>query len=55
MTRKGKQILERRAPQIVEPTKRVAFIRGKNANDYVMKLMKDLAIIKKPFSVSLSK
>ena len=48
-------MLERRAPQIVEPTKRAAFIRGKNANDYVMKVMKDLANIKKPHSVSLSK
>jgi len=54
-TRKGKLILQKREPQLVEDTKHVAFIRGGTANETIMQVMRDIAHIKKPFGVLLNK
>lgn len=54
-TKKGKRILESREPQLVEDTKNVAMIKGSTANDAVMKVIRDLHCLKKPYSVLLSK
>lgn len=54
-TRKGKKFLEKRQPQLVEPTKGAIFIRGATANDTTTRLMKDICMLKKPHSVFFNK
>ena len=54
-TRKGKQFLSSREPQIHEGTKHVCFIRGLTASNKVTRLLRDLNQIKKPLGVVLNK
>jgi ribosome production factor 2 len=54
-TRKGKAVLLKREPQLVEETKNAIFIRGSTANNAVTQLMKDLAALKKPHAVFFNK
>ena len=51
-TQKGKRALEEREPKAIENTKTALFVRGTNCSDLVMKCMKDLSSIKKPFAIS---
>ena len=51
-TQKGKRALEEREPKAIENTKTALFVRGANCSDLVMKCMKDLSSLKKPFTVS---
>ena len=51
-TQKGKRALEEREPKAIENTKTAIFVRGTNCSDLVMKCMKDLSSLKKPFTVN---
>jgi len=51
-TQKGKRALEDREPKAIENTKTAIFVRGTNCSDLVMKCMKDLSSLKKPFTIN---
>ena len=51
-TQKGKRALEDREPKAIENTKTAIFVRGTNCSDLVMKFMKDISSLKKPFTVN---
>jgi len=51
-TQKGKRALEDREPKAIENTKTAIFVRGTNCSDLVMKCMKDISNLKKPFTVN---
>ncbi|KAL3277352.1 hypothetical protein HHI36_012702 [Cryptolaemus montrouzieri] len=54
-TRKGKKVLLKKEPQIIEGPKRSLFFRGRKCTDKVRKLLKDLYDFKKPDALMLSK
>jgi len=51
-TQKGKRALEEREAKAIENTKTAIFVRGTNCSDLVMKCMKDLSSLKKPFTIN---
>jgi len=51
-TQKGKRALEEREAKAIEKTKTAIFVRGTNCSDLVMKCMKDLSSLKKPFTIN---
>ena len=54
-TRKGKRVLEKREPQLVEEVKRAVLCRATTANQNCVQLLKDLATLKKPDAVYLNR
>jgi ribosome production factor 2 len=54
-TRRGKRILEKREPQLIEDTKKAIFLRAHKTSDVVNGLLKDLYLIKKPEAILLKK
>ncbi|KAK9884733.1 hypothetical protein WA026_007578 [Henosepilachna vigintioctopunctata] len=54
-TRKGKKVLIRREPQIIEGPKRALFFRGRKCTEKVRQLLKDFYNLKKPDAITLSK
>jgi len=48
----GKRALEEREAKAIENTKTAIFVRGTNCSDLVMKCMKDLSSLKKPFTIN---
>ncbi|KAL1435902.1 hypothetical protein MTO96_010672 [Rhipicephalus appendiculatus] len=54
-TQRGKRFLENRGSKLVENTKSAIFIRGSNANNTVLKAMKNLCSLKRPHSVFFNK
>lgn len=54
-THKGKKILLRREPQIIEGPKRALFLKGRKTSDKIRAVLKDLYDIKKPEAQMLSK
>lgn len=49
-TRRGKKALESREPKRFEDEKEICLIRGSNCNHQIVKLMKDIYVLKKPNS-----
>lgn len=47
-TRKGKQILMAREPQLIEPTRAMLFIDGRKCGGDIKSCMKDLQQLRKP-------
>lgn len=54
-TRKGKKVLLRREPQLIEGPKRALFFQGRKSSEKVRGLLKDLYDIKKPDATKLSR
>ncbi|KAJ8958301.1 hypothetical protein NQ318_017447 [Aromia moschata] len=54
-TRKGKKVLLKREPQVIEGPKRALFFQGRKTSDKVRGLLKDLYDIKKPDALKLSR
>lgn len=54
-TRKGKRILEKREPQLVEEVKKVVLCRSSTASQGCVQLLKDIYTLKKPNSVNLNR
>lgn len=54
-TKRGKRFLENREAKVVENAKKAMFIKGGKTNEPVSKALKELYILKKPFSLMLSK
>jgi len=54
-TRKGKLVLAKRGPQLVEDSKKAILIKGATASDLTTKLMKDIVSIKKPDAIFMGK
>lgn len=54
-TQRGKRFLENRGSKLVENTKTAIFIRGTNANNTVLKAMKNICSLKRPHAVFFNK
>lgn len=54
-TKRGKRFLENRAPKVVENVKKAMFVKGGRTNEVVTKALKELYMLKKPFSLMLAK
>lgn len=54
-TQRGKRFLENRGSKLVENTKTAIFIRGTNANNTVLKAMKNMCSLKRPHAVFFNK
>ncbi|XP_066251915.1 ribosome production factor 2 homolog [Euwallacea similis] len=54
-TRKGKKVLLKREPQVIEGTKRAILFKGRKTSDKVRKVLKDIYNIKKPDAEMLSR
>ncbi|XP_015925531.1 ribosome production factor 2 homolog [Parasteatoda tepidariorum] len=54
-TRPGKRFLENREPKLIENDKKAIFIRGVNANNVALQVLKDLSMLKKPHTVFYNK
>ncbi|CAG9768912.1 unnamed protein product [Ceutorhynchus assimilis] len=54
-THKGKKVLLKKEPQIIEGTKRAIFFKGRKTSEKVRNLLKDLYLIKKPDAQMLNK
>ncbi|CBZ53462.1 putative brix domain-containing protein [Neospora caninum Liverpool] len=52
-TRRGKQVLKARGPQVHEPTKRLLVMKGNKASQSVQNMLADLRDLKKPDAVYL--
>ncbi|CAH2002795.1 unnamed protein product [Acanthoscelides obtectus] len=54
-TRKGKKVLLKKEPQLIEESKRALFLYGRKASEKVRNLVKDLYDFKKPDALKLSR
>lgn len=54
-TRKGKQVLLKREPQLIEGPKRALFLQGRKSSEKLRGLIKDLYDLKKPDAAKLSR
>lgn len=54
-TRKGKQVLLKREPQIIEGPKRALFFQGRKSSEKLRNLLNDIYDIKKPDAAKLTK
>lgn len=54
-TRPGKRFLDKREAKLIENDKKCICLRGSNANNTVMQVMKDFAMLKKPLSTVFNK
>ncbi|CAH0552452.1 unnamed protein product [Brassicogethes aeneus] len=54
-TRKGKKVLMKREPQIIEGPKKAVFFQGRKCSEKLRRLLKDMYDIKKPDSLMLNK
>ncbi|KAJ8931781.1 hypothetical protein NQ314_015313 [Rhamnusium bicolor] len=54
-TRKGKKVLMKKEPQVIEGPKRALFFQGRKTSEKVRSLLKDLYDIKKPDASKLSR
>lgn len=54
-THRGKRILEKREPQLIEEVKRAVLCRCSTANQNCVQLLKDFALLKKPNAIYLSR
>lgn len=54
-TRKGKQVLLKREPQVIEGPKRALFFQGRKSSEKLRSLLKDIYDLKKPDAAKLTK
>ncbi|XP_045468554.1 ribosome production factor 2 homolog [Harmonia axyridis] len=54
-TRRGKKILMKKAPQIIEGPKKTLFFKGRKCNENMRRVLKDIYNLKKPDALMLTK